>query len=232
MLELLEQVVLDFGYVGIGFLLFLEHLFPPFPAQLALPFMGILVEQGKLSFIGVWLSSSTGGIIGSYVLYEFGRWADQHLMRRFVRRYGRWLGLKERDLDRALTVFTRYGAVIIFGSHIIPMSIFRSALAMMAGANRMPRLRFLLYAGLGTLAWMGGQLYAIVLIGENWALISRTVQKEPEITGAIVALVVILVLLWWRRRMVERITRRSIGAAWRLYRRLRLNAEMSSSSGL
>ena len=40
------------GYLGIGFLMFLETLFPPIPSEVIMPVAGVAVGKGKLSLFG------------------------------------------------------------------------------------------------------------------------------------------------------------------------------------
>ena len=37
------------GYLGVGFLMFLETLFPPIPSEVIMPVAGVAAGQGKMS---------------------------------------------------------------------------------------------------------------------------------------------------------------------------------------
>ena len=182
--QFLEELIRDFGYIGVAVGLYIEHVFPPAPMQLVIPFAAVLVVSGDLNFVLVWITGTLGAMLGSWTLYEFGRWANEPLVRRFIQRYGRYLTITESDLDSALQKLERYGNSMVFVSHMIPLSIVRVVVSIFAGVQKIPRMRFLLYTGLGTLLWIGLELYAVVLIGGNWNEIVRIIQPyEPYLWG-------------------------------------------------
>jgi membrane protein DedA with SNARE-associated domain len=48
------------GYLGIGFLMFLETVFPPIPSEVIMPIAGVAAGQGKLHF-GTAVAAGTAG---------------------------------------------------------------------------------------------------------------------------------------------------------------------------
>ena len=48
------------GYLGIGFLMFLETIFPPIPSEVIMPVAGVAAGQGRLAF-GLVVASGTAG---------------------------------------------------------------------------------------------------------------------------------------------------------------------------
>ena len=148
-----ERLVLALGYPGIGLTMTLENVFPPIPSELIMPMGGFLVARGELTFLGVWVFSTLGSMIGALILYGVGRWVGDPALRSLLRRYGRWLTLDERDYDRALRYFARYGAALVFFGRLIPFV--RSIVSIPAGANRMPLVRFMLLTAAGPGLWNG-----------------------------------------------------------------------------
>ena len=45
-IRLIEQS----GYLGVGFLMFLETVFPPIPSEVIMPVAGMAAAEGKMSF--------------------------------------------------------------------------------------------------------------------------------------------------------------------------------------
>jgi membrane protein DedA with SNARE-associated domain len=80
--------------------MFAENVFPPIPSELVMPFAGFLVAQERLSLVGILIAGTLGSVLGALVLYYLGRWLDEPVIRALVRRYGRFLLIEERDLDR------------------------------------------------------------------------------------------------------------------------------------
>jgi membrane protein DedA with SNARE-associated domain len=182
------------GYPGLTLFLLVENLFPPVPSELILPLAGFLVGRGDMAFLPAVLAATAGSLLGAYALYALGMWGGRPL----VLRYGRWVRVKEGDLDRAEGWFGRYGDSVVLFARMVPGA--RSVVSVPAGTLRMPPLRFTLLTALGSAAWNA------LLIGAGWSLGANW----REVTGAVgaisnavlVALVVAAVgaaVWWWRR---------------------------------
>lgn len=69
----LINIINQFGYFGIAFLILLENIFPPIPSELILTFSGFLTT---ISSTNIWLSSlsaTVGSMAGAILLYMLGR---------------------------------------------------------------------------------------------------------------------------------------------------------------
>lgn len=196
-----ESLILVVGYPGIAFGMFAENLFPPVPTDPLLPFAGILAAQGHLTLFGVWLAAVTGATVGALALYAIGRWAGEPVIRRMVRRWGRWVGLDEGELERALAFFARYGAAAVFVGRMTP--VLRSAVSLVAGMSRMSAWVFLpataISSGLATLLWISLGYF----LGENWREFITLIGQIPLwiwVIGGIAGVAVLAGVLWWRWR--------------------------------
>ena len=61
------------GYLGVGFLMFLETIFPPIPSEVIMPVAGVAAAQGKLGFLPVVASGTAGAMLGNIVWYLAAR---------------------------------------------------------------------------------------------------------------------------------------------------------------
>ncbi len=189
----LEQVIITLGYTGIVIVMFLESLFPPIPTELLMPFAGLMVNQGHFSFSGVLLAGTAGSLLGALTLYYLGQYVGEPLIRSVIRRYGPYLLLTERDLNRSLDFFERYSEAVVFFGRFIPL--IRSLISLPAGLTRMPLGRFLLFTTLGSGLWNGLMSYIGVILGENWAeLLIFVKQYEILVVVALVALILFFIL--------------------------------------
>jgi membrane protein DedA with SNARE-associated domain len=136
---LIESVMAELGYGGIFLAAVVEVVFPPLPSDLLVPAAGVAAAGGVLRPEGVILAATAGTVVGALILYAFGRRGEPGV-RRAVRRYGRWLGIREAEVDRALLLFRRYGAPILLVAHLIPG--LRSGIAIPAGMSGMPLIPF------------------------------------------------------------------------------------------
>jgi membrane protein DedA with SNARE-associated domain len=188
-----QRIIEVLGYPGIALVMLIENLFPPIPSELVMPFAGFLVaDGGEMSLTGVVLSGTLGSALGAIVLYWVGAWADERIARRFVRRYGRWLMVDERDLDRALALFARYGGTIVFVGRLIPLV--RSLISLPAGMQRMPFGRFVLFTVLGSAAWTALLSYVGFVLGENWEDILHVIDRYQSVTLAALGVAAAIVI--------------------------------------
>lgn len=218
MAELLEQlrlwieyVITHLGYAGIALVMLLENLFPPIPSELVMPFAGFLAAQGTFTFPGILLAGTIGSVLGAILLYYLGMWADEALVRRLIRRYGKFFWLTEQDFDRALQLFGRYGPAMVFLGRLIPLV--RSLISIPAGMNRMPLGPFLAYTTLGSAIWNGLLGYTGMIVGENWNSILGWVDTYEQIILGVLALVIVVMLiryLWQTRTQPAQETQREV----------------------
>jgi membrane protein DedA with SNARE-associated domain len=185
----IESIVSSLGYPGIVLIMALENIFPPIPSELVMPFAGFLVVSGRYSLVGVVLAGMLGSVIGALVLYYFGRWADEVVIRSFLRRFGRYLGVSEKDLDVAMGYFARHGQVIVFFGRLIPLV--RSLISIPAGMQRMPLGTFLLFTVLGTTTWCAILAYAGMVLGANWPAVIDFISQYQRVVLVLLAVAVV-----------------------------------------
>ncbi len=152
-----------------------------------MPFAGFLVADDKLNLFGIVLAGTLGSVLGAVVIYYIGVWADEPVIRRFLRRYGRYVMVSEDDLNRVLGLFERYGNAIVFFGRLIP--IIRSLISLPAGMNRMPLPRFLVFTTLGSGIWTTFLAVAGLILGENWEDIIGYVDQYQKATLVVLVLV-------------------------------------------
>src|SRR5690606_4648204 len=89
------------SYWGIVLLMTIENVFPPIPSELIMPLAGYLSARGELTLWGAIAAGTAGSVLGALPLYYLGARIGNERLRRLVDRYGRWLTVSCRDLDRA-----------------------------------------------------------------------------------------------------------------------------------
>src|SRR4028119_1117414 len=57
------------GYLGVGFLMFLETIFPPIPSEVIMPVAGMAAAKGKLGFLPVVAAGTAGAMLGNLGWY-------------------------------------------------------------------------------------------------------------------------------------------------------------------
>ncbi len=190
----IEQIILALGYPGITLVMLIENLFPPIPSEVVMPFAGFLAAQGKLNLLGAIAAGTIGSVAGAVVLYYIGRWADEPVVRAFLRRWGRYITVTEAELDRVMKVFDKYGQSIVFFGRLIP--IIRSLISVPAGMHRMPFGRFLLFTTLGSTIWTTVLAYAGVVLAEHWEQILVYSKQYERVTLVLLAIAAIAFVAW------------------------------------
>lgn len=183
-----------FGALGVALLMVLENLFPPIPSELILPFAGFLVGRGELGFLSVLVASTAGSLFGALVLYALGRWGGRNL----ILRYGRFLRVKEADLDRAEGWFDKYDEWVVLFGRMVPGV--RSVVSIPAGMLGTPFVRFVLLTTAGSAAWNALLLGAGWYLGDNWREIAGVVGSVSNFVLVLVAVALVTAAVWWWRR--------------------------------
>ena len=68
----------EFGYWGVLFLIAIENVFPPIPSEVILTFGGFMTQRPdmNLTVVGVITVSTVGSVSGAVILYFVGRLLD------------------------------------------------------------------------------------------------------------------------------------------------------------
>ena len=193
MLQWLESLLGAYGYVVVGLVVALESMGLPLPGETVLLAAAAYAGAGgPLNVAGVIGSASAGAILGDTVGYWLGRLAGLPLLER----YGWYIWLSRRNIDRARAFFERHGAKTVFLGRFV--AFLRMFAALLAGVGKMPYGRFLVYNVLGGVCWavvMGGLGYTL---GQNLPLLERSV-RWLGLGGAGVLILVAASLLYLRR---------------------------------
>jgi membrane protein DedA with SNARE-associated domain len=188
------------GYLGVFIAMVIESTLLPLPSELILPLAGFLISDHSqieplthspwnfwiVVAVGV-IANTTGSLLG----YALGA----KLGRPFLDRWGRFLLIRNHEVDQAQRFFARWGSPTAFFSRLLPGV--RSVISFIAGVSRMPLGRFTVYSTLGAIPWTIALVYFGTVLGEHWKDIRKTMQPfDTLILVACVAAVVAFV--WWR----------------------------------
>lgn len=187
------RIIDQYGYVGVGFLIAVENLFPPIPSEIILTFGGFLTTFSALRPAGVIAAATVGAVAGGCVLYLLGRLLNKdRLIRLIESRPVKILRLKKEDIGRAEKWFALHGGKAVFFCRFVP--IVRSLISIPAGMARMAPGAFLGLTAAGTLIWNT----ALVLLGRAaggaWTTIAAYVDVYAMVAAACLALVLLGIL--------------------------------------
>ncbi|KEZ78221.1 DedA family protein [Salinisphaera hydrothermalis] len=196
MSDALTSFVEHYGLIAVFVLSVLESACIPIPSELVIPPAGFMAYQGSLSFWAVVVAATLANVVGSWIAYAIGRRGGRPL----IQRYGRYVWLNEKHLDRAEDWFARYGEVTVFVARLLPA--FRTFISLPAGIGEMPLGRFLLYSLLGSLPWNLALAVAGYELGAHWNMLEQYL--KPVSYAAAGALALVLIWFWFGTRRVVR----------------------------
>jgi membrane protein DedA with SNARE-associated domain len=162
--------VLTGGYTGIIVLMAMESSIFPVPSEIVIPPAAFLAAQGKLSFTGVVLAGTLGSYLGSAVTY----WASRLIGRPLIVKYGRFVLLTPKKLERAERWLARYEAGGIFFARLLP--VVRHLISIPAGIVRMNFGLFSLMTITGSAIWC----YILAYLGEKAYRVEPQLLTDPE----------------------------------------------------
>ncbi|RXI99820.1 DedA family protein [Anaerobacillus alkaliphilus] len=111
-LRVVIQFVRSLSYFGIVLALSCELI----PAEIVLPLAGFWVYEGDMKFWLVVMAGTVGGTLGPIVLYIVGRFGG----RPFLRKYGKYIFIKEKQIKSVDYFFEKYGGGVAFLGRFIP----------------------------------------------------------------------------------------------------------------
>lgn len=145
----IHHLIAHYGYFGVFFILLMEMIGIPFPAETTLTVSGFEWMKGAFSLIPLLLSAALGNIVGSSIAYGIG----YYLGRPVILRFGRYVGITENRLNAADEKFANYRTTVVLFSKFI--AGIRVIVPYLAGINRMPFLLFTVYNALSAVVWAG-----------------------------------------------------------------------------
>jgi membrane protein DedA with SNARE-associated domain len=163
MSDWIVRLIEQSGYLGVGFLMFLETVFPPIPSEVIMSVAGVAAGQGKLDY---W-----GAMLGNILWYLAARALGIQRLEPIVRRWGRWITMSWAEVKRAERWFAQHGTFFVFLGRLLPTV--RSLVSIPAGLLKMSFRRFMLASTLGTAGWTALLAGAGFKLGENYRDIDK-----------------------------------------------------------
>lgn len=197
------QMMEEFGYFGVAFLIALENIFPPIPSEIILTFGGFMTTYTSLNVWLVILMATIGSVLGGTVLYGIGRILDAEKLERILSgRIGKILRLKPQDVQQAQNWFARKGNITVFFCRFIP--IVRSLISIPAGMMKMKIGSFLLLTTLGTAIWNTVLVWLGVFAGASWEKIVNYLGVYSEAALIVLIIGVILFAVFFFNHRVKK----------------------------
>jgi len=192
------KVCLDLGYPGIIALMTMESSILPVPSELVMTPAGYWAAKGEMNFAVALLCGILGSVIGALANY----YGAQLIGRPLIQRYGRYILLSEKNLERSERFFAQHGEISTLIGRLFP--VIRHLISIPAGLHKMPLPKFILYTAVGAGVWCAILTYIGYFLGQHEASL-RSEEIHRYVTWAMVALIPLSLgtigfYLWRRRR--------------------------------
>ena len=175
-----------YGYIAILLAMFLENLFPPIPSELIMPLGGFYIFQGQLSFLPVIFAGLIGTLLGALPWYGIGRFMNEKKLEIWLSKYGKWIGINPKDLDRSRIWFNNHGKALVFWGRLVPG--IRTLISVPAGIELMPILPFLIWTTAGSMIWVLFLTTAGIILGESYSMVEVWIDPISKIIKIILLL--------------------------------------------
>jgi membrane protein DedA with SNARE-associated domain len=144
----IHHIITHYGYVAVFTIVMLESAGIPMPGETVLVSAAAYAgHRHNLDPVYIIIAAAAGAIIGD----NLGFWAGREFGTTLLSRWGHLIGLDERKRKLGQYLFARHGGKIVFFGRFI--ALLRAFAAVLAGANRLPPLRFFFFNATGGIVW-------------------------------------------------------------------------------
>jgi membrane protein DedA with SNARE-associated domain len=193
-----EHFLGQWGYVGILVLSFISAMGLPVGAEVAVIYGGVLASgqiQGEnpLNLVAVIAVALVGELLGDVAGYSIGKFGGRPL----VDRFGKFVLLTHKDLDRAEAWFARRGEPFALFGRFIPL--LRSFVSFACGLGEMAFGKFMLFTFIGSAIWVTALGLVGYSLGSSYEHVLKGFNSAGYVFGVLFVLAVIVGLVYrWR----------------------------------
>lgn len=195
----LTNIIESYGLFAVFVLMTAESALIPIPSEVTMPFAGFLAGRGIFNF---WIAVTVGAfanLTGSLLAYWLGSVKGEEWVRLAIKRWGKWLLIKESEFDKAKDWFHQYGQGVAFASRLLP--IIRTFISLPAGIAKMnvPLFSFLTF--IGSFIWSAFLAFLGLKLGQNWLAIEPYFRKSQFlIVGIFIALAALYIWSHFKKK--------------------------------
>ncbi len=193
MIDFLPDLIRDYGYAALFFLMLIEAYIPLFPTEIVIPLAGALAARGHMTLPGVIAAGTAGALTGATIWYVIARALGYRRFKHLVTRYGWITTMSEHEVETLQRWFERRGGSFVFIARFVPGV--RNLISIPAGLVAMPYARFL------ALSLLGVALSNSVFATGGWMLRNQYDLIEHYV-GPITSVIIGGLILLWLVRVI------------------------------
>jgi membrane protein DedA with SNARE-associated domain len=202
-IEFAVELISQIGLLGAAFLIGIEVIIPPIPSEAILLLTGFNVSLGRFGFLEAILATTAGSLLGASFWYLIGYFFTRERLENTVGKFGKYVGLSLKNMQKTMLWFERYGAALVFFGRMLP--IVRSLVSIPAGLVKMGVARFYFFSIIGILIWNTLWISIGFNLGENWQTAEDFAQVLDWVVYALLAILVVYVLA----NLIKELTKKS-----------------------
>ncbi len=183
--------VSSFGYIGVFLVMMLNSDFIPLFTEATLPFAGFLASQGKLLAPLIILASVLGDLVGGVIAYYIGYFLEENVILSAVRKYGKYVLLKESDYQKTTSLIKKYGALVVFFAKLTPG--LKAWTSVAAGVCEIKLRKFLIASLSASIIYNSILVLLGYYLGKNWGIIAHYINKLQFIP----IILIVIGILWY-----------------------------------
>jgi membrane protein DedA with SNARE-associated domain len=193
------------GYWAIVLFMGIESACIPLPSEVIMPVAGyfIFTELPGGQHFGLWWTAVAGAggcVWGSLVAYYAGLYGG----RPFVAKYGKYVLIRKRDLDRADYWYNKYGIATVFFARLLP--IIRTFISFPAGMHKVNLPKFVAYTFIGSFPWCLALSYFGMILGKRFGNLEQvrgTVSGYFHGADVVIAVVLVIMFALWLKHHLK-----------------------------
>lgn len=175
MIENLTSFISSFGYIAVFLIMTLNSDFIPLFTEATLPFAGFLASQGKLIIPLIILASVLGDFVGGIIAYYIGYFLEETVIVSAIKKYGKYVLLKESDYLKTANLIKKHGAPIVFVAKLTPG--LKAWTSVAAGVCEIKLSKFLISSVSASIIYNSTLVLLGFYLGKNWSAIVNYFNK-------------------------------------------------------
>ncbi|MEN9956215.1 MAG: hypothetical protein RLY34_1022 [Actinomycetota bacterium] len=203
MIEFAVELISQIGLLGAAFLIGIEVIIPPIPSEAILLLTGFNVSLGRFGFLEAILATTAGSLLGASFWYLIGYFFTRERLENTVGKFGKYVGLSLKNMQKTMLWFERYGAALVFFGRMLP--IVRSLVSIPAGLVKMGVAKFYFFSTAGILIWNILWISIGFNLGENW----QTAEDFAKVLDWVVYALLAILLVYVLANLIKELTKKS-----------------------
>jgi membrane protein DedA with SNARE-associated domain len=205
--ESVEHFLETWGYAAVFALSFISSMGLPVGSEVAIVYGGVLAsgqipnEPHHLNLVAVIAFALVAEVLGSMAGYLIGYFGGRPL----VDRFGKYVLLTHKDLDRAEHWFAKRGDPVVLFGRFVPL--IRSFVSFAAGLGEMAMAKFVVFTVIGCAVWCTALVSLGYALGTSYSHVLKAFSYAGYL-AAVVAILIVIVLFWHRLRALRTERRR------------------------